>query len=169
MARGPRVTLPFAPRRAPGPAGSTLPRPSVMLALGARAEGAKPLSRLARPQRHYKPRPGVDRALPRHFAASPLSPKGRTAVAHSRRAPRPVGRTGREQPTKHVPGHPRLRILLRCVATSTDRQPRRRPQAPSLQRDVRAEQANGSPDLGRSQPDVRTEPYRASRWGYCRG
>lgn len=77
-------------------------------------------------------RSGVGTSL-RCAAARPK--KGQAEEPHCRRGP-PAGRTNRSQPTRHIPGHPRLLLLLHCrVATPTDRQPRHRPQGAALQRD----------------------------------
>ncbi len=80
--------------------------------------------------------PGVDRGAGASLRCAAARPKnGQAEEPHCRRGSiRPAGRTG-QQPTRHIPGHPRWLLLLHCrVATPTDRQPRHRPQGAALQR-----------------------------------
>jgi hypothetical protein len=68
-------------------------------------------------------------ARPRHFAEPPLA-RGKGEHHTVAGVRQPVGRTGGEQPTEYIPGHPRSRLLLRCRGhTEAWNARRRRPQA----------------------------------------
>ena len=129
VASAPACDSPDAWRRSP--ARSTLPASFTTMASDARAEWRDAVKRGCRLAwiGGAPDLPGVDRGAGASLRCAAVRPKnGRAENRTVTGGHWPAGRTGRKQPTRHIPGHPHWLLLLHCrVATPTDRQPRHRP------------------------------------------